>query len=361
MSVYERVQATGSWDIQFASEVPPSIRSHLLPFSTVYIYPVRGYINRISDATVTANALYGGVLLEPPGSDGKMAGASLAWWMGDADNKGSVIEGPISGSSASLSTWIGSLRPPQLSAGTVTSPGGSLTWSYEWVTRRQAVDSVCAHFGVEWRVNPDRTLDVATAATLYGSTPVAMTSTRGGSSNDLTLFGLGSGVSVSFNYADFASRVIVSGPGGRAAAGSASSYYGPDGATATLWRVVDSSDTPPGSEGTVATNLTNLWSSAGFQRDIKITSPRRDLPLIMPVGSNFYLYAPEYGLVDTANVVRYEASQTFPVTMRAMGIRWPIVDSFGVFLRYWNGSSFSYDDLSDFVTYESDVAEIEIG
>lgn len=360
MSVYERVQAEGSWDIQFAVDVPPSIRDHLLPFSTVYVYPVRGYSSRLSAATIAGNALYAGVLLEPPGSDGKMSGAGLAWWMGDTDNKGNVIEGAVSNTAASLSTWITSLRPGQLSAGTVTSPGGSMTYSYEWVTRRQAIDSVCSAFGVEWRVNPDRTLDVATAANLYGSTPLAITSTRGGSSNDLTLFGLGAGVSAAFNYSDFASRVIVSGPGGRAAAGGASAYYGPDGTAATFYRVVDSSDAAPGSESTVATNLTNLWSSAGFQRDIKITSPRQDLPLILPAGSNFYLYAPEYGLAGST-LVRYEATQTFPISMRALGIHWPIVDSFGVFLRYWNGSSFSFDDLSDFVAYESGVAEIEIG
>jgi len=361
VTVYQRVRATGSFEVQLDQKTPPSIRSHLIPFSTIVIYPARALPNRLSDATFLVNALFSGVLLEPPGTDGKIAGASLAWWMGDSDNKGSVIAGAISGTAQSLSTWITALMPAQLAAGTVTSPGGSLTNTYQWVTRRQAIDSVCDAFGVEWRVNPNGTVDVGTAATLYGSSPRAITSTRGGSSSDATLVGLGSDVTVSFNYQDYASLVYVSGKGGMAGAGGAGVYRGPDSGLATIIRVVDDSNAAAGTEGTIAAADQALWSSDGFQRDIKVSSPRQDMPRVLPAGSTFYLYAPDVGLVDTGNVVRYEGTAVFPVSTRALGVRWPIVSTFGVYNRYWDGSTWAYDDLSDYVAYETSAAEIEVG
>jgi hypothetical protein len=280
--------------------------------------------------------------------------------LGDSDGQGSVIDSVVTQTAASLSTWVTALRPAALVAGTVTSPGGSLSGTYVWVTRRKALDAVCDAFGVEWRVTSGFKLDVGTAAVLYGSTPTAITLPHGGG-NDINLPGLEGLVTVEREYDDFATRVVVSGPGGMAAAGGAhATYRDGQGNLVVIYRLVDSPETVAGTESTTAANLLNLWGSAVGQRSISVEASRYGITHYVPPGSTLYIYDPEFGLYDTTKQVWHQGIITFPVSVRVMGVRWPVEEGMAVYYRYWDGAAFSYTDLTPYVEFESGSAQLEI-
>lgn len=358
MTVYERVQALGEWELTFRDGTPAEIVNKITPFSHIIVLPAR--IGPVStDAVAAALALYTGVVLKIPRRGRTIGGHGLAWWMGDADNKGAILETAATGTAASLSTWVTAVVPSSLTVGTVTSPGGSMTTSYQWITRRQALDAICSAFGVEWRVNPTFAVDVATATNLYGATPAAITLPDGAGS-DSTFTGLTGVLDVEQDYLDYASKVYVQGPGGRGSSGGASSYRDGLGNLATFVRVVDSPDCPPGTESTVAGNLLNLWSSSNGQHEITLNAERYGITDAVPAGSRLYIYDPEYGLLDTSNQVIYQGRTVFPISVRVMGVRWPVERGMTVLLRYYSGGAFVYFDLTDYLEPESPGAQLEV-
>jgi hypothetical protein len=167
-------------------------------------------------------------------------------------------------------------------------------------------------------------------------------------------------VDVEQDYSDYTSKVYVQGPGGAGVSGGASPYRDGQGNLTTVVRFVDSRDVPPGSEGTLATNLVNLWSSAAGQRDIKITARRFAITRTLAAGKYLYLYDPRFSFQDSTPV-RFQGTWTFPLAVRVMGVRWPIEAPMSVLLRYYSGGSYVYADLSDYVAYESGESTLEVG
>lgn len=358
MSVYERVQAQGSWEVKLLEGTPASVLSAIDPFSHVVIVPGRLQAGTLNDTYALGAALYTGVVLRLPGRKLTIGGAGLNWWLGDGNHQGALIEGAITQTSASLSTWVTAIRPSSLAAGTVTSPGGSLTWSFNFITRREALDATCRHFGVEWRVNPDFTLDAATSANLYGSTPTAITLPRGG--DDIVLPGLEALVSAEREYDEFATRVIVSGPGGMWGDGGAhASYRDGQGNLVTIYRFEEIPSMPPESVIANAALVLARYSSVP-QRSISVEANRYGITSVVPAGSNLYIYDPEFGLYDASNQVWHQGILTFPISVRVLGVRWAIEEGMAVYHRYWNGSTFSYRDLTPYVEFESAGATLEI-
>lgn len=365
MSVYERVQAMGEWGLTLKPDTPKSVRALIAPYSHVVITPGRVYNNRLPDAAILAASSYTGVVLRLPGRAGTFGGHGLAWWMGDLDgSRGALLESEISQTSASLSTWIGALRPAALAAGTVTNPGGSLTWAYRWVTAVQAIFSVCQHFSAEWRVNHDFTLDAAQSHVLYGTTPVAITLPVGGGGDNAGgsggIVGLEAAVEAERDYYDFATRVIVSGPAGFAAAGGAhASYRDGQGNLVTIYRLSDEQRIPAGAESATAATLLAQWSNDAGQRELKVSARRYGITTALAAGQNLYIYDPEFGLYDADNLVRHRGRATFPLSVRVFGVRWPVQEGMGVLLRYYS-SGFKYVDLTDYVEFETGDSELEV-
>jgi hypothetical protein len=123
----------------------------------------------VSDLTMLANAIYSGPITGKP-TPYSFEGASWNWWLGTDDGLGAIYETPVANSTAAtLSTWIGQLRPNSVGAGSVTDTGTNLAYSYQWVTPREAIDHLCRCVGAEWRVNPTSTLDAAAPATLHAN------------------------------------------------------------------------------------------------------------------------------------------------------------------------------------------------
>lgn len=365
MTVYERAQALGAWDVKLRDDTPKSIRDFIEPYSHVVVLVGEVYANRLPDSAILAGALYTGVVLEVPGRDMTLSGAGLGWWLGDANNQGAILTSEVSSASASLSTWVAALKPSSLASGTVTSPGGNLAGSYQWVTRRQALDGICAGFGVEWRVGPNFALDVATATTLYGSSPLAIAQRRSATSGSAsgTLRGLEAEITAESKYDEYASTVYVQGQGGRGGAGGASPFRDGQGNLANIIRVVDASNTAPGSETASATGLVAQYAAVSGQRSVKVSVRRFAITTVLKAGGYLYLYDPEFGLYSVGgSPLRHDGSAVFPATTRAIGIRWPVERGMSVLVRYWDDatSSFRYANLTPYVEWETGTADLEV-
>lgn len=365
MTVYERAQALGEWDIQLRGDTPKSIRDFIEPYSHVVVLVGDVYANRLPDSAILAGALYTGVVLQVPGRDMTMSGAGLGWWLGDSNNQGAIMVGAVTTPGASLTDWVAALKPLALASGTVTSPGGVIPGSYQWVTPRQALDGVCAGFGVEWRIRPNFALDVATAANLYGSTPLAIAQRRSATSGPAsgTLRGLEAEITAESKYDEYASTVYVQGQGGRGGAGGASPFRDGQGFLATIIRVVDANNTAPGSETATATGLVAQYASVSGQRSVKVAVRRFAVTTILKAGGYLYLYDPEFGLYTVGgSPLRHDGSAVFPATTRAIGIRWPVERGMSVLVRYWDDatSGFRYANLTPYVEWETGTADLEV-
>lgn len=359
MTVYERVMSVGEWDLMLSPSTPWATRNAVAAIgSQVIITPTWVPLANLTDAQMLAMALFSGMVRRPGGAQLSIGGIGQGGWLGDEDGKGEIYETSVSQTAAALSTWVTAILPASLTAGTVTSPGGTLTAAYQWVTSRQILDNVCERFGVEWRVNPDFTLDVGTAAVLYGATPTAI-AMPGETGREPSLLGVSARFAVSVDYEDWCSKLILVGKAADYGAGGASTLRDPQGNLLTWKALVESPETPLGYESNVATELLARVSSGAKQ--IEATTPTYAPTYDVPVGSYLYVYDPALDLVDTANRVTFRGVDMFPQLVRVYGCRWPVRAGMGVYVRSDLGASTTWTDLTPWVEWESGDATLEIG
>jgi hypothetical protein len=365
VTVYERVMAQGAWDVKLRGDTPKSVRDFIEPYSHVVVLVGDVYANRLPDSAILSGSLYTGVVLQVPGRDMTMSGAGLGWWLGDSNNQGDILTSNVTFAAGTLADWVGALRPASLPLGTVTSPGGTVGGSYQWVTARQALDGVCAGLGVEWRVRHNGALDAGTAANLYGSTPLAIAQRRSATSGAASgaLVGLEAEIKADSKYDEYASTVYVQGQGGRGGAGGVSPFRDPSGNLANIIRVVDASNTAPGTETATATGLVAQYAAPAGQRSVSVDVRRFAITTILKAGGYLYLYDPEFGLYTVGgSPLRHDGSAVFPATTRVLGIRWPIERGMSVLVRYYDDAtaSFRYANLTPYVEWETGTAQLEV-
>lgn len=347
----------GGWDLQLVADTPRSVRDLITPYSHIVVLP-EPLQDSTSDALLLGAARYVGMVRQP-GPYYKIGGIGLEGWLGDENGNLDVLTTAKAHTAGSLATWVADVANSRLNAGTVTSPGGTLTASFQYVTRRQALDVICQSFGVEYRVNMDLTVDVATQANLYAATPTAV-AVKGPGGRDLTITGIDSTLEVSDNYDDYASLMLVVGPNGAGTSGGAATYRDAIGNLVTIVKVYESSDAQAGTEATIAANLLAYYT-LHRRREIRLTTSLYDITGDVQVGDNLYVYDPNVGLVDTANPVLYRGGTIWPVTVRVLGVRWPITRGMGVYLRTHNGSSATHTDLTPWVQWEDGDTELLVG
>jgi hypothetical protein len=361
MSVTERVQALGQWQLTLTPDCPYDVRAGILPMSHIVILSQWIPGATLTDAQLLAAARYTGVVRQP-GPQFTIGGSGLAWWLGDEDGKGAVWTTAQTGSGFTLTQWVDGIRPSSLVAGTITAPGSptSLTTTAPrgW-TRRATLESICNYFGVEWRIRPNFALDVATADNLYGADPTAIIA-RNVLARDLSLAGLRGQMSLTTDWKDWVTRVDVLGRGGWGSSGGASASVRDGQGNLVTWiRPVESPDVAPGTEATVAANLLNLWANPS--QAVTLTADEYDVRGVVQVGAPLYVFDPDVGLVDTANQEYFAGETIRPVELRCFGMTWPVQQGMGVYCRTHDGSSASYLDLTPWVSWESGAATLEVG
>jgi len=358
MSVTERLQKPGQFNLRLREGALASLGYQVEKFDHIVITPNRlNPIAVFSDANVLAAAMYTGVITAKPDVD-QFVGQGLAFWLGTDEGLGDLLDTKVSNTTATLSTWVTSLRPASLSAGTVTNTGTNLTYDYQWISRREALDHACRAVGANWRINPNFTLDAAAPATLFTNytTPKAVI-TRKPEGYEGTTAGI-QGVDIirGTDVLGYTTKAIVvgkSGDGTQIATGSATqatTYKDGLNGSVVMERFVNAPLEPAANVAAYAQSVLNLFS-ATQRSSVTLTSSTYVASLRVKVGDRVYVYDSRAGLTDSANQMMWRGQRITPVILQVKAMTWPILEGYGVYARR-SGATATYIDLSDWVQYE---------
>jgi len=255
--------------------------------------------------------------------------------------------------------WVTDLRPSSLDAGTYTVIAGTLGHTFQYVSRREALDYVCDFFDAEWKVDPTGTLHAGPAANLFTTTPTVVVQPRSGG-RDINITGVHGSLEVARDMDDYTTRVFLVGASGTGAANisPATTYRDLNGNLVDWTRLVESTDTASGNENTVAQAQLNRFSSQ--RHEIRLSSSHYDLGQDIEVGDSIYVYDPEQGLHDTDNQVQYRGQTIFPMSLRVRGRSWPVERGMGVYFRAPTAGG-EVTDLTNWVEWETSDTTIEVG
>lgn len=364
--IYQRVMSDGAWTIELSPDTPRALLDKLTPFTChIVITPAEIDIGS-TDAVFLAAARYVGPIRRIGKNRLSPGGPGNSMWLSDPDGKGELLTSALSAGTPTLSGWISALLPSSLTPGTITSPGGTFSNTYQWVTKRQAIDSVCRAFGVEWRVNNDFTFDAGTVDDLYrsvadGDTPAAIVA-RGFGGRDPQIVGIRSDVQVDIDWDDYVSLVYVIGQGS-GFVGGITAFRKPTGATFSWGRVVEDPTAPPGSLNNVAAAVfAQLPTATAGRREVTVSTDLFDVSGDVTLGDDVWVWDPENGIVDTSNQVTYQGQLISPVAMRLIGVGWPVRRGMGVYLREQNASfTPTYYNLTPYVEFDESAATLELG
>ncbi|WP_248145014.1 hypothetical protein [Microbacterium aoyamense] len=340
-------------------------------FGTIVVTPTRLPMRDVGTAAILANARFSGRLTGRERRT-RVSGDGIVGQLGTDNNQGTVIA-PLS-TPTTFATWATALLPTYLNAGiTPAAGGGSYTKDFKAVTVRAALDEVCAFFGGEWRVRPNFTLDVGTRAQLFVTTPkTVVVSRRGEGSRELHLTGLVGDLSLSEDLEDWErSRMLYYGSGttsveqgGLTVAAADVPFREPDGTSAEIRRITEDSQITASAD---ALGLaTAEWGKVRYgHREFRASVDAYDVGMHVGVGDSVWVYAPEQGVFNIANQVRYRGGVIFPESIRCVGRTWPIREGMGIYFRRWvnNGTTTwgeDWVDLSPYVLPETGDATLEL-
>ena len=373
--ITERLMKPGQFDVKLKPGTPFVIRSAFQIFDHIVVTPTRAFpIAQLADAEVLASAIYTGVITDLP-TNRTIQGQGLAFWLGTDEGIGDVLDTAVTQSAANLGTWITALRPASLAAGTVTSPAGTVSWSYQYMTRREAIDAICNYFGAEWKITPDGKLSAAIPATLhpgYTTPVVVITGEQEGDEGNVpsgfggaVYYGLQSAnAAVKTAASGYSTKVIVVGQTGDGAAlvlgtaTGATTYKDLFNNSLIMERLVNSPVASAAAAGTVATNTLNLFS--GVRKSVSLSSQTYLATRKIEPGDNVWAYNLDEGLYDLNNQIRFRGDVIAPAKLRCYAVTYPIIKGMGVYLRQ-SGATATYTDLSDYVDWEDGDTTWEVG
>lgn len=359
----------GGWQVNLRPDTPPSVLAQVDPdtnaFGHLIVTSARVDPKTMSAATLLAQARYSGVLMRSPDLY-QLEGVGLAFWMGDDEGKGPIIEPDLTKTSGTFVQWVTDLCPPGLDAGTYTAVAGALAHSFSYIDRRTALNYTCDYFGGEWKINPNRTLDAGAESDLFVVTPTAIVQRLSGG-RDSNIIGIRADVARSADVYGYTTRAIViaSGEGagqavGAADASPATSFRDGNGNLVSIAQVVESSDTEAGNQNAVAQAV--LDEAYQIRHEVTLSSDAYDIGLDVSVGDSIWIYDVDRNLVDVANTVQYRGQLLHPIKMRVLAYNWPVRRGMGVYFQAPTTAG-AIIDLSDWVEFDAatDPVSISVG
>lgn len=359
MTVTERLMKAGQFTVNLTDDAPRSAWAAVQEFDHIVITPTRLQpLTAFTDANILAAARAGGytglVVTKP--TNRTISGLGLADWLGDDEGGGDVLDTAVTNTSATLSTWVTSLLPSSITAGTITNTGTNLTYTYQFMSRREALSHACRSVGAEWRVNPDGTFDAAAPATLFVSTPEVVI-TRHPQGTEGALQGIeATRLEQSRDVAKYTTKVIVvgkTGDGALVATGSATGanvYKDLFNNNVVKERLVNAPAEPAANVSAYAASVLALYGSV--RRRITLSSSTYAVPIRTRPGDYLWVYDPEAYLADLANQITWRGELITPIKLRCHSYTWPIEAGMGVYVRR-SGATPTYTDLTPFVEWEN--------
>lgn len=372
MTVTEALMKVGSGSFTVSPYTPTWIldlvRAETAAYTHVVILPVHLDPRVVTDDGMLGLARYTGRLIRDEQGGNRVEFEHASAVLGD-----DVMETLQTTANGYLSQWFTQLAlPGGLIQGTLTSPGGAYTLPFQYVTRKEAWETLTQHFGVEWRVNPWLDIDVGPWPDLYGADPrVIVLNDAGRGGRDLTLTGVQGSASLDTDVEDWASRIILltkdpSPPAGvddpppivTVATGD-TPFRQAYGAPLVRDKLIDnSSKVDPDPAGTAAAELAKV-NKPRFQ--LTVSSDGYHVEHLTPVGAPIFVFDPTGGAVNPTNPVIFRGQVTFPIQTRVVGMTWPIRRGMGVYLRRQDGATVTWTDLTPYVQWEDGATRLDVG
>ena len=311
-----------------------------------------------------AMARYSGIITEKVQTQEvlELSGISGVAFLGDSNGVGPVIETEISLSASTLDNAVTQILAQQtdFTKGTINEPAGTTTQDLQWVTCLDGLRTVCASMGVEYRANPDFTLDAGPQANVYNDTTPTIIVTRGILSGGDVLY---RGVTVDqmdsrLDAGAYATRSVVlveHNSGALESAGGQDrtptpTYYGPGGSVIDRTLVFEASGEPV----SVTTYLTTQMNEYSIVQNMEISTDFVEIQNgDLRVGDSFWCWDPP-AFYDNNNEVHFRGEVINPSKLRLIRATWSPIPSMGIYYRPPTAAPAALDwhDLTKFVRYE---------
>lgn len=357
--ITEVLQTQGSWEMTLSGAAPLGLWDDLEQFGHLVV--TSQYLDPAfyDDAALLASARYVGPLLKKVIQRGSMqvSGAGMVWWLGDPDEISDLIETEVELESATLEDAVDSLLPSAIVKGDITEPAGqTYTGTHQYESPLEALRTVCASLGAEFRVNPDGTFDAGPKADVFNGIPtpeVVITGMVGKDDNFLALDA--EDMQLSLDAGPYASRVIV--------------VTQDSNNVETTVGFIDRTPIPTqldiqgnllartfmvntfGSPVSVATYTLSVLNDHAEVAQIDISTQFQEMAEgSFAVGDGFYAYTPP-AFVDTSEEIVFRGEIIHPKKLRLLSASWGIREGMGVYYRT-PASPPEYIDLSRWVQWE---------
>lgn len=366
MSVNEVAGALGDWAISLKPDTPREILDQLQYFGHVAISAAHVDPEEYGDALLTA-ARYVGVNLQRSFGDDnkKIGGQSMAYWLGDGEDKGQVVEDPLNFTNATFVAAFTDLLPTSLQPGTIHAQTGTYTKQVKFQTPRVALDYLCSLFDCEWRINGDGTVDAGQISQLFVTEPKAaiLRNHHGLEMDYRALKGRGS---LDSDVKDFTTRVVLLATdqennnstitAAKDILPQLNPYVDLFGNPVKITRIIEETETDPGNAPARAQLQLNRFTSP--RDSLKLTTIYYDIRGDITPGDYVWVWDPEANLTNPANSIDFQGQEIQPMKLRVFRLSWPIERGMGVAFRAPDGS---WLDLTPWVMWESGETDVVVG
>jgi hypothetical protein len=373
--IREQVMGLGSFDISLRPDTPSAIRNELLLIDNcalghLVITPVQVADPTISFATLKTIARWAGVIRKRGGlANEVISGVGLGFWVADEDGKDSWGSGSglFAFGVTNFSAVAVLAHPAALTLGSITNIVTPDPYFRNNVdnSRQDALDHACAHWGAEYIVRPNFSVDYGPVATLWPTTTtpdVVLLGTGNGfdGGREVSLTGMLAAVESSRDVEDFSTFILLTGNGTFGTAGGTDPVLkDPLGGAVTLRRIVSDSLADSNNTATAAAQQLAIWNTIRSQLTVTV-DPACDAGADIICGDTVWIYAPDNGVFNPANQVTYRGSVLLPEAHRVVGMTWGPSPNMGVYYVPPDANK-EVVDLTNWVAFESAGMTLDVG
>lgn len=364
MSVTETLQGLGSWSLTLSKDTPKDVLAQLDTFGHVAIHAGAVDPRTARDALLLDSRYVGVYRGLGSGENYQISGPGMAFWLGDEDNKGHVIESPlpVDDSFAVVAAQILATNP-SVQAGTIFSVPKTFKYTFQYISTREALNYFTGTTETAWRINGNGRVDLGLESDLFTVVPECAI-VRKGAGQDMFLKALPGVMSTEMDWSDFTTRTLLLASGTEAATVTATADIAPGknpwkdlfGNSVVLTRMVSESDTDATNAPARAQLQQNRFSDN--KRAISLSTKAYDIKGDLAVGDYAWVCDPDIGVVDFANEVVFRGQRLYPMKLRVTEVTWPVTEQMGFAFRDMDGN---WLDLTPYVLPESGDTTVVVG
>lgn len=364
--ITEVMMSLGSWNVVLSPATPHYLWDEFDSFGHIVLTSQWIDPTMFGDTAMLAASRYVGPMLNKAITDDggfSLNGAGMVWWLGDEQGLGELIELEVDLSSATLEASIDAVLPlgGSITKGTITEPSAqTYTGVHQWETPLEAIRTICASLGCEFRVNNDGTLDAGPKDDVFNAAVPTVVVTRYPGKDPAYLSADSESMLLSLDGTPYVSRAIVvteDSDNVKTIVGysdriPAPTQYDIHGNLLSRTLMAETFGSPV----SVATYLLSQLNDHSTIAEINIGTTFNEIAEgTFQVGDGFWAFDPP-AFFDASNEITFRGETINPKLLRLLSGSWPVQEGMGVFYRTPDVTP-TYIDLTRFVSWEGASSE----